>query len=52
MMKSFWLLKDFFRRNAWRYALGVLWLVIVNSAQLVIPYLLGFITDQIEGRAG
>ena len=47
-MKSFLLLKDFFRKNAWRYALGVLWLVIVNSAQLIIPYLLGYITDQIE----
>jgi ATP-binding cassette, subfamily B, multidrug efflux pump len=47
-MKSFWLLKDFFRANVWRYALGVLWLIIVNSAQLVIPYLLGYITDKIE----
>ena len=47
-MKSFLLLKDFFRRNAWRYALGVLWLIAVNSAQLIIPYLLGYITDQIE----
>ncbi len=47
-MKSFLLLKDFFRRNAWRYALGVLWLIVVNSAQLIIPYLLGYITDQIE----
>ncbi len=47
-MKSFLLLKDFFRKNAWRYGLGVLWLVIVNSAQLIIPYLLGYITDQIE----
>ncbi len=47
-MKSFLLLKDFFRRNAWRYALGVLWLIVVNSAQLIIPYLLGYIADQIE----
>ncbi len=47
-MKSFLLLKDFFRKNAWRYALGVLWLIVVNSAQLIIPYLLGYITDQIE----
>ncbi len=47
-MKSFLLLKDFFRKNAWRYALGVLWLIVVNAAQLVIPYLLGYITDQIE----
>ncbi len=47
-MKSFLLLKDFFRKNAWRYALGVLWLILVNSAQLIIPYLLGYITDQIE----
>lgn len=49
-MKSFWLLKDFFRINAWRYALGVLWLLLVNAAQLTIPYLLGYITDQIEAR--
>ncbi len=49
-MKSFWLLKDFFRKNAWFYVLGILWLIIVNSAQLLIPYLLGYITDQIETR--
>jgi len=49
-MKSFLLLKSFFLANAWRYALGVFWLVIVNSAQLVIPYLLGQITDQIEAK--
>ena len=47
-MKSFLLLKDFFRNNAWRYALGLFWLIAVNSAQLIIPYLLGHITDQIE----
>ncbi len=49
-MKSFWLLKGFFRTHAWRYALGVVWLIMVNSAQLLIPYLLGHITDQIETR--
>ncbi len=49
-MKSFWLLKGFFRKHAWFYMLGILWLIIVNSAQLTIPYLLGYITDQIETR--
>ncbi len=49
-MKSFLLLKNFFIANAWRYAIGIFWLIIVNSAQLVIPYLLGYITDQIEAR--
>ncbi len=49
-MKSFLLLKSFFRAHAWRYGLGVVWLVAVNVAQLFIPYLLGYITDQIETR--
>lgn len=49
-MKAFWMLRDFFRANAWRYALGLVWLMAVNLAQLFLPYLLGHITDQIETR--
>ena len=49
-MKSFLLLKSFFRTHAWRYGLGVIWLMAVNVAQLFIPYLLGYITDQIATR--
>lgn len=49
-MRAFFILKDFFRANAWRYGVGIVWLIAVNIAQLAMPYLLGHITDQIEMR--
>lgn len=47
-MKSFFLLKDFFKANWWRYGIGVLWLMLVNGMQLIIPRILGSITDGIR----
>lgn len=49
-MKSFKALKDFFKANAWRYALGIFWLVAVNFVNLQIPRLLGQLTDLIQTR--
>src|SRR5690554_3130910 len=49
-MRAFFILKDFFRDNAWRYGVGIVWLIAVNIAQLTVPRLLGHITDQIEMR--
>jgi ATP-binding cassette subfamily B protein len=49
-MKSTKILKDFFKANAWRYVLGLLWLMVVNVFNLQIPRMLGEITDLIQSR--
>ena len=49
-MKSGKILKDFFKANAWRYALGLVWLMVVNIFNLQIPRLLGEVTDLIQSR--
>ena len=49
-MKSFLVLRDFFRANIWRYLLGIFWLIAVNAVNLQVPRLLGNITDQIDTR--
>lgn len=50
-MGPFFMLRGFFRANLWRYLLGVLWLIIVGLMQLLIPRLLGTITDAINTRS-
>jgi ATP-binding cassette subfamily B protein len=49
-MKSYLLLKDFFKANWWRYGIGVLWLMLVNAMQLIVPGILGSITDGIRDQ--
>lgn len=49
-MKSFKVLKDFFKANIWHYIFGVFWLTAVNYANLQIPRLLGAVTDLIQNR--
>ena len=39
---------SFLKKYKWRYLLGVVWLIIVDGLQLIIPRLLGNITDQIK----
>lgn len=47
-MGSFAILKDFFRRHAWRYAAGILCLVFVDFLQLFVPKILGQLTDDLS----
>lgn len=49
-MKAFYRLRDFFRANAWHYVLGIFWLIVVNTASLQVPRLLGVVTDLISTR--
>jgi len=49
-MKSFYRLREFFRANAWRYLLGIFWLIVVNTVNLQVPRLLGEATDLIDTR--
>lgn len=49
-MKSFVRLREFFRANAWRYLLGIFWLIVVNIINLQFPRLMGEVTDLIDSR--
>ncbi|NMB00974.1 MAG: ABC transporter ATP-binding protein [Firmicutes bacterium] len=49
-MRSFFILKDFFSEHKRYYILGVLSLIVVNSLQLVIPKMIGNLTDVVAGR--
>lgn len=42
-------LKDFFAKYWWRYVLGILTLILVDALQLVIPRILGNLTDTLGG---
>lgn len=47
-MKRFEHLRDFLSRHKWRYIAGVFFLVLVDALQLIIPRLLGNITDSLR----
>lgn len=47
IIKSFLRLKDFFSTHKRYYFLGIGALIVVNSAQLVIPKMMGYLTDLI-----
>lgn len=47
-MGSFKTLKEFFIKHKWKYLLGVVWLLIVDIVQLIIPQILRTVTDLLE----
>lgn len=47
-MRRFKHLRGFLREHAWRYALGILFLVAVDVLQLFIPRVLGSMTDLLD----
>ncbi|TCS83216.1 ABC transporter ATP-binding protein [Tepidibacillus fermentans] len=47
-MKQFLALKDFFYEYRWRYIIGIIWLIAVDSLQLIMPKLLGAFTDALR----
>ncbi len=48
MLKRLRVLSDFFRRNWWRYAAGIAFLIAVDALQLVVPRILGMLTDDLR----
>lgn len=42
---------DFFLKYKWRYFWGIMWLLVVDALQLVIPRLLGKITDGLASQS-
>lgn len=49
-MRSFKLLFPFIKKNRWKYIFGILFLLIVDSMQLIIPHILGILTDLIKNH--
>lgn len=47
-MHNFKTLKDFFIKHKWKYVLGVLWLLIVDIVQLLVPQIFRIVTDSLE----
>jgi len=47
-MHNFKTLKDFFIKHKWKYILGVMWLIIVDIVQLLVPQILKLITDSLQ----
>ncbi len=44
-MKHYAFLKAFLKKNLWRYLLGVIFLILVDACEVVVPRILGPITD-------
>lgn len=47
-MKTFSRLKGFFLKNKWTYILGLIWLLLVDSVQLLIPKILGSLANDFQ----
>lgn len=47
-MKAFRTLKEFFIRNKWNYLLGTIWLIIIDSVQLIVPQILRTATNLLQ----
>ncbi|MTI68821.1 MAG: ABC transporter ATP-binding protein [Firmicutes bacterium] len=49
-MGSFKTLKSFFLKHKWKYVLGIIWLIIVDVIQLIVPQILKRVTDLLENN--
>ncbi|MTI65933.1 MAG: ABC transporter ATP-binding protein [Firmicutes bacterium] len=49
-MGSFKTLKSFFLKHKWKYVLGIIWLIIVDVIQLIVPQILKKVTDLLENN--
>ncbi|NLY67554.1 MAG: ABC transporter ATP-binding protein [Tissierellia bacterium] len=47
-MKAFSTLKKFILEHKWNYILGILWLIIIDYVQLIVPQILGRATDLLQ----
>ncbi|NLY21056.1 MAG: ATP-binding cassette domain-containing protein, partial [Tissierellia bacterium] len=47
-MKSFYVLKDFFKDNKKQYALGIFWLILTDTLVLIEPKLIKAVTDGLQ----
>ena len=49
-MKTFGRLKEFFLKNKWSYIVGLFWLLLVDAVQLLVPKILGNLTDDFQNN--
>lgn len=49
-MSIFFNLKDFFSKQKWNYLIGVIWLLIIDSVQLIVPQLLRGLTNAFQNN--
>lgn len=49
-MKTFRRLKSFFLENKWTYIVGLIWLLTVDMVQLLVPKILGNLTDDFQNN--
>lgn len=47
-MKAFITLKDFFKKHKWSYFFGVIWLLLIDSVQLLVPQVLRKVTNLLQ----
>ena len=47
-LSIFFNLKDFFSKQKWNYLIGVIWLLIIDSVQLIVPQLLRGLTNAFQ----
>ena len=45
IVRHYAFLKGFLKKNLWRYALGVVFLILVDACEVIVPRILGPITD-------
>lgn len=50
MMKSFKSLSGFFRQHKWSYFWGVIWLIIIDLVQLMVPRIIGSLTNDYDNN--
>lgn len=50
-MKTFNRLKEFFLENKWSYIFGLFWLLAVDAVQLLVPRILGNLTNDFQNNA-
>lgn len=49
-MKSFKSLYSFFKQHKWSYIKGIIWLIIIDLVQLLVPKILGDLTDDFDNN--
>lgn len=47
-MKSFYTLKSFLLKHKWNYIIGILWLLLIDTVQLMVPLIYKNLTDSLQ----
>lgn len=49
-MKTFLTLKDFFSQHKWKYLIGVIWLLVIDLVQLIVPQIFRSLTNDFQNN--